>query len=129
MIRKYVLSALALVGIAMAIYTVQAGSRPMPAAKPVVPPAKPPYAAYVAGAGMVEASTRNIEIGTLMPGVVARLYVEAGDAVEAGAPLFTLDDRDLRAQLAVREAALVAANAELDKLKALPRPENVPPAE
>jgi HlyD family secretion protein len=49
--------------------------------------------------------------------------------VTAGTPLFRLDDRALVAEREVRQAALDAARARLARLEALPRPEEVPPAE
>jgi HlyD family secretion protein len=129
MIRKYVLSLLALAGFVVAVLTVRAGSRVVPAAQPVVQPAKSTFESFVAGAGIVEASSRNIEIGSHVSGVVQTLYVEAGDAIGAVEPLFTLDERDLKAQLAVRHAALNAAQAQLQRLESMPRPEDIPPAD
>jgi multidrug resistance efflux pump len=88
-----------------------------------------PFTAYVAGAGLVEASSENIAIGTPLPGLVTEVLVKVGQTVKAGAPLFKLDDRELRAELIVRQSALKTAQAKLAKLKHLPRPEDVPPAE
>ena len=56
--------------------------------------------------GLVEASTENISVGTPLAGVVSRVFVTAGPAVKAGDPLFELDARHLRAELAVRQQAL-----------------------
>jgi multidrug resistance efflux pump len=81
----------------------------------------------VAGAGIVEAQTENISVGSQLPGVVTRVLVVVGQKVKAGEPLFTLDERAMRAELAVREANLAAAQAELGRLQALPRPEEIPP--
>jgi hypothetical protein len=55
--------------------------------------------------------------------------VKVGDEVDAGAPLFTLDDRDYKAEAEVRRTALQSAKARLERLKAMPRPEEIPPAE
>ena len=65
----------------------------------------------MAGAGIVEASTENIAVGTFIPGVVTKVDVKIGDSVKAGDPLFQIDDRDLQGELAVRNAALAAARA------------------
>jgi multidrug resistance efflux pump len=56
-------------------------------------------------------------------------HLKVGDRVKPGQPLFRIDDRDLRAELKVREASLASAVAQLDRLKDQPRPEDVPPAE
>src|SRR4051812_2677008 len=115
MFRKFLLPALALVGVAFAIFTVKAGSKPVLVSKPVAEPALAPFPSYVAGSGLIEAATENIAVGTHVPGVVTKVHAQVGDTVKAGDPLFQIDDRDLRAELAVREAALLSARAELER--------------
>ncbi len=129
MLLKFLLPLLAIAGVCMAVYTVMADNKPKPSAAPVVQPAGAPFATYVAGAGLVEASTENISIGTHESGIVQSVYVKASDRVKAGDPLFTIDDRTVRAELVVRMSALASAEAELQKLKSQPRPEDLPPAE
>src|SRR5215813_14304 len=99
MITKYILPSIAIIGAIFAVMFVRAGSKPIPASQPVAQPAQAPYDAYIAGAGIVESSTENIAIGTLVPGVVTDVYVKIGDAVKAGTPLFKVDDRDMQADL------------------------------
>jgi multidrug resistance efflux pump len=72
---------------------------------------------------------QNVAIGAPLPRLALEVNVKVGDEVEAGAPLFMLDDRDLKAEAQVRRTTLQSARARLDRLKALPRPEDVPPAE
>lgn len=129
MIRKYVLPMVAVAGLVFAIYVVAQGAKPVPAAPPVAQPAIAPYQSYVAGAGIIEASTENIAVGTVTPGVVTDVYVKPNATVKAGDPLFKVDDRSLQAELQVRQAALVQAQAHLHKLEQTPRPEDIPPAE
>jgi HlyD family secretion protein len=128
-IRKWVLPILALLGFVFGVYTVVASNRPVIPAQPAAAPADAPFHTFVAGAGIVEASTENIAVGTPTSGVVTAIPVVLGSRVKAGDVLFQLDDRALRAELAVRKAALAAANEKLARLVALPRPEDVPPAE
>ncbi|MEO6434946.1 MAG: HlyD family efflux transporter periplasmic adaptor subunit [Tepidisphaeraceae bacterium] len=111
MFRKYLLPCFAVLGVVFAIYSVVTGQRELPPSKPVTEPAQPQFETYVAGAGIVEASTENIAVGTFVPGVVTEISVKVGDRVKAGALLFKVDDRDLQAELAVRKAALAAAGA------------------
>lgn len=118
MIRKYLLPALAVLGLGFAVLTVVNGSKTIPPAQPFVDPAAPPFKSSVAGTGIVEANTENIAIGTLIPGVVSEIYVSVGSKVNAGDPLFKLDDRDLKAQLAVRQSALHVANSSVKVAKA-----------
>lgn len=129
MIRKYVLPLIALAGAIFAIVSVVAGSKPAPVAPPVVQPAQAPFKSYIAGAGLIEASTENIAVGTPLSGIVSAVHVKVGAKVKGGDPLFKLDDRDLQAELAVRKASLLNAKERLSRLQNLPRPEDVPPAE
>lgn len=129
MFRKFGLPVLALAGVIFAVYSVVAGSRAVPPAQPVSAPATSPYDLTLAGAGLVEPASENIAVGALVPGVATRVHVRVGDVVQAGDPLFMVDDRDLQAQLLVQEASLDAARQELARLRALPRAEDLPPAE
>src|SRR3954469_12904838 len=125
MIRKYVLPVLALAGLMLAIFVVMQGSKPVPAAMPVTQPAPAPYNSYVAGAGLVEAATENIAIGTGVGGTVTEVFVKVGDKVHKSDPLFRVRDKTLRAELAMQQASLNTAKAQLDKLKAYVRKEDV----
>jgi HlyD family secretion protein len=115
MIRKYLLPVLAVIGVALAVITVFHGNQPARTVPPVTQPAKAPFASYVAGAGIVEASTENIAVGTPVSGIVTAIYVKWGDHVKAGDPLFKIDDRDLQAELlpAVAKVKEAAANLEM----------------
>jgi len=105
-------------------------SRPVrPPTTPVHPPPVAAYARTVAGVGLVEASSENIAISTPVSGLCTQVYVKVGDQVRAGQKLFSLDDRDLQAELAVRWRSLDVAQAQLEKLLRAPRPEEVPVAE
>jgi RND family efflux transporter MFP subunit len=114
MFRKFVLPGLAVVGVVFAVYTVVTGSRTVPASAPVAPPSQAPFASYVAGAGLVEASTENIAIGTPVGGLVTDVHAKVGDAVRRGDPLFHIDTRDLEADLLVRRAEVETAKANVE---------------
>ncbi|HWF95677.1 MAG TPA: efflux RND transporter periplasmic adaptor subunit [Xanthobacteraceae bacterium] len=107
------LVALAVLGILGGIGFVLKGSAPPRVAQPVSPPTVAPYPSYIAGSGMLEASTRNIAISTPVGGVVREVFVKVGDRVGEGQALFRIDGRDLEAQLVVREAAAMAAQAQI----------------
>ena len=95
-------------------------------APPAMPP-RSPFAATLACSGIVEAQSENIAVGSATPGVVVEVLVKVGDRVEAGTPLFRLDDRDLRGALEVGKAAVSQAKAEVIRLEAEPRQETIPP--
>ena len=128
MVRKYFLPVLALAGVLFALWMVRQGSRPVPPGKPIAEPSRAPYEAKISGSGIVEASTRNIAVGTPVSGVVSRVFVQVAQRSQAGDPLFTLDDRKERAALLVKEKALVEARARLARLAEAPRPEEIPAA-
>ena len=110
---NYKLPLLAAVGLGFAIFTVINSNKPTPIAPAVTEPASAPYKSFIAGSGIVEAQSRNIEIGTPLPGIVKTLNVKVGDKVKAGAALFSIDDRDTRATLAIKQADLTKAKADL----------------
>jgi len=85
---------------------------------PPIAPAQNSYADALAASGIVEAQTENISAGSDTPGVVVEVLVTEGDEVRIGTPLFRLDDRDLRGELAVRQAAVAQAKSELVRLEA-----------
>jgi HlyD family secretion protein len=126
---KYGIPSVALLLLVLAVLSI---ARTQPVRKEVPPPSVPATAAYpqqVGAVGIVEAASENISISLPVSGLVTSVSVKAGDHVRKGAPLFSLDDRDLRAELALRRSSLEVARAKLQKLASAPRPEEVPPAE
>lgn len=125
-ILKIALPLLAASLLGFAIYHVSTNETMTSSQKPPRQPSTSPYEQTVAGAGLVEAESENIPIGSRVPGVVVEVYVSEGDQVQAGDRLFRLDDVALQAQLEAREADLGVAEAELARLQQEPRPERVP---
>jgi HlyD family secretion protein len=110
---KLLLPLIAVVAIAFATFSI---IRNKPRRVATEPPAPPPVAQFsetVAAVGMLESCTENIAIGSHLAGVVEKVFVQAGQEIEAGAPLFALDTRQLAAELGVRRAALVTAQAQV----------------
>lgn len=112
MIRKYVVASLALIGVGLGIWAAVRSASTMAPTPMVADAPTPPYQAFVAGAGLVEANTENIAIGTEISGVVSQIYVQIGSQVKKGDPLFTIDDRATRATLASQQAAVKVAEAQ-----------------
>ncbi len=117
MIRKYILPVLAIIGVGVAVYMVMQGNRTPPVAQPVVQSARAPFASYIFGPGIVEASTENIAIGTPVSGIVTAVYVKWGDRVSTGDPLFKVDSSDLQAQVQPALAKVKEAQTNLAKVK------------
>jgi HlyD family secretion protein len=111
LLGRAVLPAIAVGLIGFAILTVDP-----PEATSATPPAAPaaPSAgagSVVAALGLVEPSSEVIAIASELPGVIRQVHVRAGDPVSKGDPLFSLDAREVEAQLASARAALGAAEA------------------
>ena len=83
----------------------------------------------MAAVGLVEPSSENIAVSTPVSGLVMAVHVKAGDRVRRGEPLLSLDDRDLKAELALRMTSLEVARSRLARLEHAPRPEEIPQAE
>jgi HlyD family secretion protein len=113
MFRKYILPAVALVGILLAMLIASRANKTLPPAAPVSAAPQPPYHAFVAGSGIIEANTENIAIGTHIAGIVSKIYVQIGNQVKAGDPLFIIDDRAQRALVATKAAAVKVAEVQL----------------
>ncbi len=97
-------------------------------AAPNPPPLTTLGANTISGLGEVQMAGEPIAIATPISGIVSKVHVIPGQTVSTGEPLFTLDDRALRAELNNRIATLATASAKLLKLRAGTRPEDLPPA-
>ncbi len=127
--KRFGMPALALLAL---VFAVSAAWKWRTVKSSTAPPGAPPVAGFqhsVGAVGLVEASSENISISTAVSGLIVKVYVKAGDRVKVGQYLFSLDDRDLKAEHVTRQATLDAARERLAKLEQSPRPEEIPPAE
>lgn len=120
---------LAVLGVVAAVYVVATAQQKTPAPPPAQPPSTNPYAQGIVAIGVVEPAGRVVDVAAPEPGRVVEVFAEVNDEVEAGARLFRLDGVPIEAELIRARAAAEAARAELERLKASPRPEDLPPAE
>ncbi|MBI3839511.1 MAG: HlyD family efflux transporter periplasmic adaptor subunit [Planctomycetia bacterium] len=128
----YILTLVSAFMLLVAVWHVVQAERSLPDLAPPASPARSAFGSSIAAAGIVEAQSQNIAVGASLSGVVLEVHVpadEVGKRVSRGEPLFRVDDRRLRAELAVSEAKLAAAEATLKRLDALPRPESLPASE
>ena len=120
----------ALVGFSYAVFSVvKAREIPAPSVPLMSPPTQTSFRRTIAGAGIIEARLENIPVGSAVQGVVWELFVKVKDRVKKGDPLFRIDDRDLRAELEVREANLASAIASDRRAEAAPTSGDVAVAE
>lgn len=118
MARKILLPLLAFMGAIFGLYTVHWSQKQVPTPPILFPPAHSPYPHSIAAAGIIEASSQNISIGTPFNEIIQKIYVTEGDYVQAGDKLFELDLRSLHAQLETAQAGVHLAEVDLaDKAK------------
>jgi multidrug efflux pump subunit AcrA (membrane-fusion protein) len=129
MIRTLLLPLLAVVALGSMIWHVGSTHEPPADAQPPIPPARAVFSGGVAASGIVEPSSENVHLSTEVPGVVAEVLVTEGQTVPRGSVVFRLDDRWKQSELAVQRAVLAASEQELERLRSLPRPEDIPPSE
>jgi HlyD family secretion protein len=72
----------------------------------------------VVASGVVEPSSEITDIGTNISGVVTQVYVRIGQRVGKGAPLFVIDNRQVKASLRESETGLTEARATIVAAKA-----------
>jgi HlyD family secretion protein len=88
-----------------------------------------PFPAYINGVGIVEPKSGNIYIGIPFNRIVKQIYVSVNDKVKKGDPIIQFDDQDLIATLQVKQSEYEKAVANLHKLEAMPRKEDLTIAE
>jgi HlyD family secretion protein len=127
--RALAMPLLAAGALAYTAWHVARTSQATPQTDPIVAPPTAPFATTVAGVGLVEPRSENIEVAAIVPGTVAEVAVRVGDPVRAGDVLFRLDDRQRRSELAVQEAQFAEAVSTLRRWEQMPRPEDIPASE
>lgn len=126
---KYGTILLAIAGTCIGMYTVGTAYDKDPVLELSRPPTVNPFPRGTASIGTVEPRERAIELGVPEAGIVADVLVQVGDVIKAGQPLLRIDDRARRADLIRAESAVRSAQSEIDRWKAIPRAEDVPPLE
>jgi HlyD family secretion protein len=131
-LRSALLPLLAVGMFAFSIYHLLFAAEKLQKTDPLISPVKKAYSSAICGTGLVESRAENISIGTPVAGIVLEVCVtneQLGQRISAGTPLFRVDDRHLRSQALTLEAALNLAQAELERIEQMPRPEELPPSE
>lgn len=95
----------------------QAAARVLPAVTVAHPKAEP-VTEYLEMTGTVAAS-RSVNLVARVPGYLEALHFKDGDVVQEGQLLFTIEQAPYVAQVKLNEAALVRAQAELERQEAM----------
>ncbi len=107
----------ALAGTVFAAWALMGANKIEPMPTPIAEPPRSPYEHTVAASGIIEAVNENVRIAPPAAGLITQMFVAVGDQVKDQAPLFQLDDRELRAQLLIRDAAIPPLQAQIDEQK------------
>jgi len=111
----YSLIVLSIIGIIIGVAVIFYDERPTGSQTLPIPELAPPYKNFIAGTGIVESSSKNIQIGSFIDGVISGVNVENGESVKKGELLFTLNKTIITAQIAAQQAAIALANTKLNK--------------
>lgn len=105
---RQILPVAAVIAIIVSAYLVLRSQPERTLVAPEATPATAPPAMrdVVAGVGVVEPASELIEISAQIPGVIDRVFVNPGDQVPAGAPLFSIDSRAVRATIGEADARI-----------------------
>lgn len=117
MIRKVVLPAFALLGALVALLVVYLSTRTTPPPPIIFPPPRSPYPYAISGAGLIEASTTNIVLGSPFDEVVDKIFVSVGDDVKKGDLIFQLDLRAFEAAANLARAQVEQAQVALESAR------------
>jgi HlyD family secretion protein len=88
-----------------------------------------PFKTFIFGVGIVEAKGGNINIGTSINRIVEKVPVIVGEKIKKGDELVKFESNDLQADVMLKELDYQLALANLKKIKALPRSEDLIVAE
>ncbi len=114
MLRKNILLLLSITGIIWSIiFAFTTGVEANAPSSNLATPHISPFEYNIAGIGFVEASSRNMSIGSFAPGIVSKVMVTEGDKVSAGETIFTLDQRSAKAEVQNKLHSLARGKAAL----------------
>ncbi len=131
-LRRLGLPGLAIGMFAFSVYHLLFAAERHPLTAPRTDPPQATFRRKISAAGLVEGRQENISLGTAVSGIVTEVYVQAdhgATTITKGAPLFRVDDRHLKSQLAIERSNLETAEAEWMRLQQMPRSEDLPVSE
>lgn len=114
----YFLIMLAMLGGLTGLYLFIAFQKTIPSSQPFVSPIHPPFENFIFGVGIIETESENIEVGTLIEGVIENILVKKGDKVKKDQALFILDNRHALTDLQIKQSSLKFSKAALEEAKA-----------
>lgn len=111
----YSLVVLSIIGIITAIAVIFYDERPMESQTLPIPELAPPYKNFIAGTGIVESRSKNMQIGSAVDGIISKVNVQSGESVKKGELLFSLNKKVIQAKISIQKATITLTKAELKK--------------
>ncbi|PIZ32986.1 MAG: hypothetical protein COY39_04055 [Alphaproteobacteria bacterium CG_4_10_14_0_8_um_filter_37_21] len=90
------------------IYTLIFGVDKAQHSTDTIKPQSSPFKISIFGDGIVECNTRNLSLGSFVPGIISEILVSEGNDVKKGSTLVRIDNKLLKHELLLDEAALKA---------------------
>ncbi|MFZ0564634.1 MAG: hypothetical protein WAM28_00325, partial [Chlamydiales bacterium] len=109
---RYLLPVAALAGVLIGVISVFLSHIKPPTPSIPFPPPNPPFESYVAGEGLVEASSEDVALGSPFTEIVEEIFVDVGVTIAQGTPLFKLNTQILEAELEEAKANYEVSKAE-----------------
>ena len=106
---------LALAGIVAAVLLVKKVRHTDPPPPPLAEPARAPIQNSIGARGIVESFQENVRIAPAVAGLVTKVNVKVGDAMNMGAVLFEQDPRDAEALVKIQEALIHTLGAQVEQ--------------
>ena len=76
-----------------------------------------PYKNFIAATGVVESKSQNIFVGSMMHGIIKKVYVQSGEHIKKGELLFEIDDSEKKVQIPVLKAQITHSLTRLKSAK------------
>lgn len=112
-----VLVILAVIGVGGGFWMAFVDTKPRPVLPPPVEPSYSPYKNYISGSGIIESQSENIKVGSYLAGIVQDVFVKVNDNVKKGDKLYSLDQRQLNAEIEIKRKQIEQEKANLAQSK------------
>ncbi len=116
-IKGWKLPLIAGVALLFALYSV-AARKPASHHPPIAQPPISEYDKSISGIGVIEPKSELITVSSDLSGIIRQVHVKVGQYVKIGQPLFSLDQRDIDAQILTLKANVDSAKAAANNINA-----------
>jgi multidrug efflux pump subunit AcrA (membrane-fusion protein) len=113
----YTLLIISLIGLVIGVTNIYKNSKTVEGQSNPIKEMKLPFKSFIAGTGIVESSSKEMIIGSMVSGIVKKVFVQSGDKIKTGELLFELDDRVVKNKINILKAEINLAKKRVIKAK------------